>query len=382
LYSVYSRAQRSKHLQKERPYSEHFKFPHPLKGGSEFVYLDVGCSGGFADKWLGLGELAKLVGFDPLVYEIMRLQRSAQSNHTFECAFIIGDKTGIRDELASKSFQMTTAAAANNQLVGQGSSYIEQEFNGGTEARYSDIEVSLDDFFASPIWSGVRPNFLKTDTDGFDFSVLEGAKGILGSDELVGVEIECLFHGDPSNPRASTFSNIDVFLRSLGFTLYRIEPHTYSRTALPSAFVYDIGAQTDQGTVQWADAVYFRDPFLSPGFRAALDASPDLRSKYLVALRVLEFDDVFAQALTEFPEDYFPGVDAKVELNRLVQGNRVGATNYAELIHLFHADFRTFFPSRLKTEKSGADRHVLMRKMHEIRTALRKLIKNPSVSGR
>lgn len=347
-----------------------------------FVFVDVGCSGGFSQRWRDWPNPGLLIGFDPLINEIALLKKRARPNEHHVCAYVVGQEPSTRDDLQSRAFEMTTARAANRQMIRRGSSYIQEKFNSGMEVEYTQTETSLDSFFASEMWGDVKPNFLKTDTDGFDFGVLEGAKGILGSAELIGVEVECLFHGDPSNSRASTFSNIDTLLRSLGFTLYRLEPHTYSRNALPSAFVYDIGAQTVDGTVQWADAVYFRDPFLSRDFRDALDASPDLRRKYLVALEVLGFRDVTAQVLTEFPRDYFPWVDVDEELNRLARGNPVGAESYAELVDIFERDFRNFFSSRLDQKSPSPGRLDQETNFRAIIRVLSKLIRYPRVRRR
>ena len=353
-----------------------------IAGTPSFVLVDVGCSGGFSEKWRNVPQPTLFIGFDPLVREIELLQELAQPNENYVSAYVVGQEPSTRDDLQSKAFEMTTARAANRQMARKGSSYIQEEFNSGKQVEYTQTETTLDSFFTSVMWRDVKPNFLKTDTDGFDFAVLEGAKRILSSTELIGVEVECLFHGDSSNPRASTFSNIDTFLRSLGFTLYRLEPHTYSREALPSAFVYDIGAQTVDGTVQWADAVYLRDPFLSQDFRDALDASTDLRRKYLVVLDVLGFRDVLAQALTEFPREYFSWVDVEEKLNLLAQGNPFGAESYAELVDIFEKDFRNFFPSRLaqKSRSSGRLEHDI--NARAILQVLRKLIRYPRIRRR
>jgi hypothetical protein len=351
--------------------------PETLANQASLVFVDVGCSGGFSEKWRNVPQPTLFIGFDPLVREIEFLQDLARPNENYVCAYVVGQEPSTRDDLQSRGLEMTTARAANRQMTRRGSSYIQEEFNSGKAVEYTQTETSLDNFFASGIWRDTKPNFLKTDTDGFDFGVLEGAKRILSSGEVIGVEVECLFHGDPSNPRASTFSNIDKFLRSLGFTLYRLEPYTYSRAALPSAFVYDIGAQTVDGTVQWADAVYLRDPFLSQKFRDALDASSDLRRKYLVVLDVLGFRDVTAQVLTEFPRDYFPGVDIDKELNRLARGNPVGAESYAELVHIFEEDFRNFFPSRHAQKSRSSGRRYRGISVRAILRALRKLVRYP-----
>jgi len=369
-----------------RVLSQQLPFNQPL------VVVDVGCSGGFAQKWTDLDFRSQLVGFDPWIEEVLALQKRGLEKETYFCAFVGSQELTYLEPLQNRAFEMTTARAANlksrlpsniNDGSGKPSTVLDEFFNPdkrtehssnafenrihrageppaiplvGENTRrrdgpsYSTIFITLDEFFAEPAWHDVIPNFLKTDTDGFDYGVLEGASGILSSSNLIGVEVECLFHGDPSNARASTFANIDILLRSLGFTLYRLEPHRFSRAALPSPFVYDLAAQTVEGTVQWADTVYFRDPFLNQDFRDALDASPVLRTKYLVALSAMGFYDVIAQALIEFPDEYFPGVNAEEALDMISAGNPVGAKSYRDLIDIFDYDYQSFYPSRLRQE--------------------------------
>src|SRR4029077_12704272 len=60
-------------------------------------------------------------------------------------------------------------------------------------------------------------------------------------------------------PRANTFSNIDTYLRSAGFTLADLQAYRYSRAALPRRFIHNFPSGTEHGPIKWADAVYLRD---------------------------------------------------------------------------------------------------------------------------
>lgn len=90
-------------------------------------------------------------------------------------------------------------------------------------------------------------------------AVLEGAINTIRNHNVLGIEIECQFHG-PSNGFDGCFSGIDQFLRKEGFSLFKLEPVQYSRSALPSRFKYDkLPAQNISGQIQWGDALYLRD---------------------------------------------------------------------------------------------------------------------------
>jgi hypothetical protein len=129
-------------------------------------------------------------------------------------------------------------------------------FNSGQEMVFSRNRVELDNYFQGSDRDGM--DFIKIDTDGSDYQVLTGARQLLDAGAVLGVTIECQFHGIVHD-EANLFCNIDRFLRARGFSLYDLESHRYSRADLPQPFVYDIPAQTARGQIQWGEALYFRD---------------------------------------------------------------------------------------------------------------------------
>jgi len=230
----------------------------------DLFVVDVGASGGIDSAWLAMKPHLRAVGFDPLVNEIQRL--SAENPH--EKVSYVDAFVGARDyeKLFPAEFAADKARSRTNQSHSRSSSlraarlgemnYEKEVFNRGQEMTFSSRRIALDDYFPADQRGAI--DFIKIDTDGFDYPVLVGATEILESGAALGVTIECQFHG-AVHDHANLFCNIDRLLRARGFSLYDLEVHRYSRAELPQPFVYDIPAQTLRGQIQWGEALYFRD---------------------------------------------------------------------------------------------------------------------------
>lgn len=316
-----------------------------------FTLVDVGCSGGIDSKWRELKNPLRVYGFDPLEGEISRLTRHAKDGECYEAAFIVGPNPPKEGEGTLASFPLSSAAQVQEQMAQSGNSYRQEKFNSGLPVEESNKKFTLDHYFTNV--EKETPNFIKVDTDGFDFQVLQGASRILTRPECIGVQIESQFHGNPFDGDSNTFSNIDRFLRQHGFSLYRIEPWSYSRRALPAPFVYDIPAQTESGPVDWAEALYFKDPWLR--HPAAFDDpfSGRLPVPLILALALHGFPDVVAQIISEARRRGDASVSADV-LDRLVAGNSVGAATYEQYLQIFRQKPEAWFPSSLRGMVPGA----------------------------
>ena len=230
----------------------------------DIFLVDVGASGGIDRAWLSLQPQLRAVGFDPLVNEVQRLNAdNPYPKINYVDAFVVAhdyerllpppfaaDKVRSRD---NSSFARSSSLRA--EKLGN-MNFQKEIFNSGQEMVYSSNHIELDQYFQGPDRDGL--DFLKIDTDGSDYQVLTGARQILESKAILGVTIECQFHG-VVHDEANLFCNIDRFLRARGFSLYDLDVHRYSRADLPCPFVYDIPAQTLRGQIQWGEALYFRD---------------------------------------------------------------------------------------------------------------------------
>lgn len=97
-------------------------------------------------------------------------------------------------------------------------------------------------------------DFIKLDVEGSELDVLQGATHLLQT-SVLGLSVEVLFHSSlRSQP---TFSEIDLFLSSLGFYLFDLEIRRYARKTL--TLPVDSLEATQIGQVLWGQALYFRD---------------------------------------------------------------------------------------------------------------------------
>jgi FkbM family methyltransferase len=230
-------------------------------------YVDVGCSGGISEHLPRIwGQSFRGLGFDPLISEIQRLKKeNKHSGIEYIDAFIgcSDDKPKFYDEtdcppgkdfnLATDFLERSTALKAQELTR---TNYAQEYFNKGQEIIHSTRTVSLDEFLKLDDKRHV--NFIKTDTDGFDYLVLMGAEEILQSPNLLGLFVEVSFQRKIWRAD-NAFNLVDRFVRKFGFSLYDMEIYRYARAALPSPFYYNIPAQTKTGQVNWGDVLYFRD---------------------------------------------------------------------------------------------------------------------------
>jgi Methyltransferase FkbM domain len=94
-------------------------------------------------------------------------------------------------------------------------------------------------------------DFLKIDVQGAELMVFDGAARILDNALVVHTEVQFvpLYKGVP------LFAEIDIHLRSKGFSLHRLMQA--GRTFKPLVFMNDVNATLSQ--ILWGDAVYVRD---------------------------------------------------------------------------------------------------------------------------
>jgi len=227
--------------------------------------------------------------------------------------------------------------------------YRKKVFNRGEELRYSSTRYSLDEFLLSR--GKPNPNFLKVDTDGSDFLVLQGAQQVLSDLNCVGVQVECQFHGRP-DPQSNTFANIDTLMRSHGFRLFHLEHWKYSRTEFPSQFVYEIAAQTIEGGIQWGEALYIRDPITNGQFQSFLNQNPALLLKFLcIAVTMGQFDLV-ASTISGLHSERFKdnAYSFTRTLDAMAQDQHPNMSGHKQLIDTFRADPDDLMPSRKSNE--------------------------------
>jgi hypothetical protein len=190
-------------------------------------------------------------------------------------------------------------------------------------------------------------DFAKLDVEGAEADVLDGAKSLMSSPRLLGIELEVRFPKRP--PGATCFAEIDTRLRDWGFELYDLDLYRYDRRALPMPPLYDyrdgdrpmLGPAVE-GQILTGDALYFRIP----------EAPPE---GALTALKLAALFDVYslrdcAAATIEAHAKFFPqSVVAEQFLDLLtpqVDGGTVSYEDYLQHAERFDAaEGRIFGPN-------------------------------------
>jgi len=220
-----------------------------------FCLVDVGASGGIDGYWDVFGDSLRAFGFDSLVEEVERLNAAASGTGRRYYPYLVGDKSyEIPQGVPHTSAYPRSSSARAMEIAN--CNYAKTYFDQTGAGLCATETIELDGFFPRDHPADV--DFIKVDTDGAEYQVLRGAKELLARGQVLGVAVECQFHGLVHN-ESSTFRNIDRLLTGLGFSLFDLDVHRYSRAALPQPFVYRLPAQTESGQVFWGDALYLRD---------------------------------------------------------------------------------------------------------------------------
>jgi FkbM family methyltransferase len=262
----------------------------------DFMLLDIGASGGIHPMWKQLGPSLQAHGIEPDIGEVERLNSHRTSDQVLYHAALVTStddmvKEGRNTEglYNTHSFEITSARRASNAM-GKSAGAVSDR----APRRISDRKITVDWFCENtPV---DRVDFIKTDTDGYDYYVLRGAEQTLRTRGVLGVQVECPLHGTP-HPLANTFANIDRYMREQGFALFDMDVWRYTRSGLPGVFVYDIPAQTKTGPVQWLDALYFLDPMTRRELFETL--TPEQMVKLLVLYDLFGLGDCAATLMVE-----------------------------------------------------------------------------------
>jgi FkbM family methyltransferase len=324
----------------------------------QVTVIDVGCSGGVGTEWEVFGRALRAVGFDPLMSEIQRLQQTEhRPNISYEAAFVgLGpaqekerdapeSSLSGRDRFFPNLWARSSAARAAKILSYD---YEKEIFNAGAERVYSRRQISLDEFAQQRSLTGV--DMLKIDTEGHDLEVLVGAQDILESSVLA-ARVESFFDR-PKSLYANTFSNVDRFMTSKGFYLFDVQPSTYTRSALPGPFQYDIFASTIGGSPIWADVLYVRD-LASADYEALFDfeASEERIIKIACFLEAHGLPDCAAELILNRADRLSYPIEQMLDL--LVPDHLGAELSYRGYIDRFTADPSALFPSRLAKQIVG-----------------------------
>jgi hypothetical protein len=224
-----------------------------LNAGVSINAIDVGCSSGRPFQWDRLGSALHYVGIDPLKNEMTRLNNLKHPNSKYIAGFLqIDDGTGSADAATMHFFNRTSAW----KEMQAGYDQVATTFNSGLEVVVDETKIRVEDLQA--LLPSARLDILKIDIDGDDFLAMKQFfKSGIGEDLLL-LDIESQFHGNPDD-KGNSLWNIGKLANQNNLHLYDLEVNRYSRSALPSKFIYGFPAQTQNGQALWGDALFIKD---------------------------------------------------------------------------------------------------------------------------
>jgi FkbM family methyltransferase len=228
-------------------------------GAGAATIADVGARWGAADSWFRMRPLARLIGFEPDPVECARLNEAAATSQERFYPVALGgvDGTGtlhVTQEPACSSLFPPSAAILDRYPSLRAIM---------TPVRTETVPLSTLATWAAN--AGVdRLDFLKLDTQGAELDILQGAGRLL--DTCLGIEAEVMF--SPLYDGQPLFADVDAFLRSRGFTLWRLDSLAHytdrpsDRLAHTATTHYEsksVAHPAGDGRLIWANAIYFRD---------------------------------------------------------------------------------------------------------------------------
>ncbi|MBI3930998.1 MAG: FkbM family methyltransferase [Chloroflexi bacterium] len=214
------------------------------------VIVDVGARGGFEEHWSSYGDQVKLIGFEADANECQRLnqQESGLAKRFYPAA--------LHRDKGKRTFYCAAYPAASGFY--QPDIKLLQRFPDKVNLVIEKaLELDTVDFDTFASNNGIDyVDFMKLDTESAELDILKGAIGSLRK-SVVGMSIEIWFQ--PWHIGQPVFSDLDSFLRPLGFKLFDLAVYRMSREALPEATPSLIPGPTKRGQVISGEALYLRD---------------------------------------------------------------------------------------------------------------------------
>jgi len=313
-----------------------------------FSLVDIGCSGGLLQQWRHFGGQLQAIGFDPLVREVERLNAVEENPRVEYVAARVGCHAKPAGPASENLFdstsylRCTTMRVVELRQMNYAATYFDQT-HAGCEIAAEAGMVELDEYFRQ---QHRNVDFLKTDTDGFDIEALWGAREIVSS-EVVDAAVELQFQGTRA-PGSNVFANVERYFHELGYSLFAIDPKLHSRAALPKMFRWNQPADTHEGQVHWADALFLRDVCLTEyEARWGLRLSARKLLKLCCVHEIHGLEDCAAEILLRFRERIASVANVDHCLNLLTpplpDGRKV---SHREYIDFFEKNVEAFYSGK------------------------------------
>ena len=210
------------------------------------IIVDIGARGGFEQHWSLYGDEVKIIGFeaDPEECERLNQQASNSGNRFFPVA--------LHQNRGKKEFYVTAFPDSSGFYRADMEFWqrFPEELLFVVEKTIEIDTVDFDSFASKNHIDSV--DFIKLDTEGSELDILKGAIKSLRS-QVLGVSIEVEFF--PVHKDQPVFSDVDSFMRQMGFCLFDLATCRLARKSLKPSY----GISVDYGQILVGDALYLRD---------------------------------------------------------------------------------------------------------------------------
>jgi Methyltransferase FkbM domain len=338
------------------------EFPRLVAGCLEderFTLIDLGCSGGIDPRWRIFEPSLRGLGVDASVSECQRLAEAEKTSGMEYLAAFAGIDANHpfmyrRDgrpeasrnpwERLSTARTMARRALAVRDMTDR--EKLDQTLWWLTQTADPMKSVSIPDLLEARQLTDV--DFLKIDTDGNDFAILNSFDTAFDRYGILGALLEVNFCGS-DNDTDRTFHNTDRFMKARGFELFDLTVRRYSAVALPARYELDLPAQTVSGRILQGDALYVRDWAAPDWSHMAAQASDKKILKLAAIFALMNLPDCAAEVLLEFRSRLGRHLDVGLALDLLareVQDGTPSPLSYEAYIASFEADAPRFYPTR------------------------------------
>jgi len=259
-------------------------------------FLDIGARGGVHDVIEPIASLTSVFGFEPDQSECERINQlhSIESPYANFKLFDIA----LYDNNCDVTLNLMNCDT-NHSLLKPNSDFVDR-YN--MHSKWSVIgqhrlkASRLDDVWLEYQRKETKPSaadFIKIDTQGTEFEILDGATELLKKDTIA---IICEVSFSEIYHNQKLFSDVEKLLRGFGFTFYGFSngPHSRSRKLL------DKQKSKFNERMIYADAVFFKDPLKGTFFQHCgnKELSTEQLHKLFVVACLLDYYD-FALELAQ-----------------------------------------------------------------------------------
>lgn len=320
-----------------------------------FALLDIGCSGGLDPKWRAFGNRLTALGIDASESECRRLATEERNpDVSYVAAFVspradepidlsAGPAAPLIMKMRDRMSFMRTREIRDAKLR-TASTEEQLRHNAWELTGLADPSkpVVVPDLLAARGWNDL--DYLKIDTDGIDWQILQSFEGRLPAN-LLAVQMEVNFVGDGAADEHS-FHNTDRFMRRHGFDLFRLDVRNYSSRALPARYIWPTPAETHSGRPFQGEAYYALD-LLGPNGPARLaELSAEKVAKLAAILSAWDVPDSAAELLLACRDRLVAVLDVDRGLDLLAaqaQGHRARPLDYRSYMARFESDPPDFY---------------------------------------